>query len=226
MSGPLPSVPKAAKIVLSGLIDGAKPFINAFHVGYSIGASLTATEVLGMATDVASVWSSSLGPGISDTVQLVEVIATALDSSTAPQATFASGAVGGQTTQSVAAGTSLVVQRKVGRRYRGGHSRVYLPGIPAATLDDTERNWDATLLAAFVSQWKDIEDEAVNYLVTAGHTDASAINISYFEGFSNVLYPSGRYHVIPTPRAVPVVDKVTSYAGNPRPCSQRRREQL
>jgi hypothetical protein len=221
----LPPVPKCVRIALQGLIDGSKPFVNLFHLGYSVGGTLTAAEVLQLATDISAAWGSSLAPGLSDTVQLVDVVATALDSSTAPTVTFPSGFVGGQSTQPTAGGTALVVQRKIARRYRGGHSRVYLPGIPAATLADTEDHWDPTLLAAFTGQWESIEGAGATYLVTAGRTDATPVSVSYYEFFTNVLYPSGRYHARPTLRVTPLVDKVVSFNGNPRPCSQRRRQQ-
>jgi|SRR6202035_1070537 len=221
----LPSVPKAAKVVLAGLIDGTKPFVNAFHLGYSVGSSLTLAEVTAIATAAAGSWIADLAPLVSDTIELTNVIATALDSSTAPTFNFGASTTGGHTEQPVPAGTAMVLQRKVGRRYRGGHSRVYLPGMVASYLDDTERAWDVTLLGQIVEAWEDIENAATG-AIAGVHTDVASTNISYYEGFTNFLYPSGRYHVRPTLRAVPVVDIVTDTQGNPRPCSQRRRQQV
>lgn len=221
----LPPVSKVVRITLNGLIQGTKPWVNAFHIGYSLGSSVSAADVLAMATDVVSVWGSTLAPELSDTISLANVVATALDSPTAPEAVVASGTAGGQTTQPVAGGTAMVIQRKVSRRYRGGHSRVYLPGMIASILDDTEEAWDSVSLAQFASQWGAMEQSAGTAIFGTGHTDARAVNVSYFEGFTNVLYPSGRYHVRPTLRITPLVDPVVEFVGNPRPCSQRRRQQ-
>jgi hypothetical protein len=221
----LPNVPNTVRCALNGLIDGTKPWVNLFHLGWSVGGTITSSEVLALATAIVSSWGTDMAPAVSDTLQLAEVIVTALDSSTAPVGIVASGATGALTTQPLNAGTAMVIQRKVARRFRGGHSRVYLPGMVASYLDDTETSWDAANLAAIAEIWADIEQEAVVNLVSAGFTDAFALSISYFDGFTNVLYPSGRYHVKPTPRVTPLRDGVTEWVGNPRPCSQRRRQQ-
>jgi hypothetical protein len=221
----LPNVPKAIRISLDGLIQGTKPWRNSFHYGYSVGAAVSAAEVLALANAIATGWAANIGPALSDTLELASVTATALDSSTAPEATVNPGTAGSVTTQPVAAGTALVMQRKVARRYRGGHSRVYIPGVAAAELDDTEESWDSAFLTAFQANWIEFEDTGVDSLEAGGHTDAQSVNISYYEGFTNFLYPSGRYHVRPTLRVTPLVDAVTDFGINPRPCSQRRRQQ-
>jgi len=218
-------VPKAIKVVFQGLIDGTKPWVNAFHLGYSVGAAVNITEVASLALAIGNAWGTEMAPGVSDTLQLLNTVATALDSDTAPEAVVSTPFTGALTEQPVAGGTAMVIQRKINRRYRGGHSRVYLPGLMASFLSDTEDTWDPAQQTAYAEGWADIEQAAITELISLGHTDARAINISYFFGFTNVLYPSGRYHVKPTPRAVPLVDGVTEFVANPRPCSQRRRQQ-
>lgn len=221
----LPSVPNVVKVAVSGLIDGAKPWVNLFHLGWSVGGSISAAEVLAVANNIAGGWGTNIAPSVSDTIELLQVVVTALASSTAPEATVATATPGLVTTQPVSGGTSFVTQRKIARRYRGGHSRVYLPGVAAAELDDTELEWDATFAAAFANDWGAVEQGGATTLVSNGFTDATPVSVSYYEFFTNVLYPSGRYHVKPTLRATPLVDKITAYAPNPRPCSQRRRQQ-
>jgi hypothetical protein len=218
-------VPKAVKIAFQGLIDGTKPWVNAFHMGWSVGTGLNLAEVTNLATGMGAIWAAELGPNVSDTLQLINTVVTALDSASAPEAVVATPATGAQNTQSVAGGTAMVIQRKVNRRYRGGHSRVYLPGMMAVYLNDTEDQWNPATTAVFAESWADIEQEAITELIADGRTDAQGINISYFFGFTNVLYPSGRYHVRPTARVTPLVDAVVEYVANPRPCSQRRRQQ-
>jgi hypothetical protein len=220
----LPSVPKAAKVILQGFIDGTKPWVNLFHIGYSVGGALTGAEVLAMANAVSAAWGTSLAPSLEDTISLANVIVQALDSSTAPVANDPTVHTGGDSTTPVAAGTAFVVKRLVTRRYRGGHSRVYIPGLGAGALNDDPEEWNAATAAAILADWIEVEDSAVD-AIEGVHTDASSINISYYEGFTNVLYPSGRYHVKPTPRATPVIDQVGFFSYNPKPCSQRRRQQ-
>ena len=221
----LPPVAKAARVVLHGLQMGTKPWVNAFHLGYSIGSSLTLAEVTTIANNVSTAWIGNIAPQVSDTLELAGVIATALDSPTAPTFENTTTHAGGAPDEPLNAGTAMVIQRKVGRRYRGGHSRVYLPGMLAGALNDDTEEWDPTTLASFVSLWAAVEDAAVG-AINGTHTDAASTNISYWEGFTNVLYPSGRYHAKPNARpGGPLVDIVTGFAGNPKPCSQRRRQQ-
>jgi hypothetical protein len=219
----LASVPKAAKIILQGYIDSSKPWVNAFHIGFSVGGALSGAEVLAMASAVNAAWGGSMAPMIEDTISLANVVVQALDSPVAPVANDATPQVGVDSTTPTAAGTAFVVKRLTGRRYRGGHSRVYIPGLGALALSDDPEVWNPTNAANMVAGWDAVEDAASNAIIGV-HTDAQPINISYYFGFTNVLYPSGRYHVKPTPRVTPLVDIVTNYSYNPKPCSQRRRQ--
>jgi hypothetical protein len=49
------------------------------------------------------------------------------------------------------------------------------------------------------------------------------VNVSYFQGFHNFTFPSGRVKAIPTVRPVPVVDLINNFSVNPHVGSQRRR---
>lgn len=49
------------------------------------------------------------------------------------------------------------------------------------------------------------------------------VNVSYFDGFTNKTFPSGRVKPVPTLRATPLVDTVLAYTANPKVASQRRR---
>ncbi len=222
----LPSVPKAIRVVATGLIDGVKPWVNAWHYGYAVGAAISPADLLAMVSAVSTGWGANIAPNISDTVSLLEIIGTALDSPSAPVEVDTTLRAGALTTQSVAADTSMVIQRKVQRRYRGGHSRVYVPGQDAAQLQDTERTWNPAQVVVMIGAWVELEDTGIDALVAAGMTDAQSINVSYYEGFTNVLYPSGRYHAKPTLRGTPLIDPIVDFSANPRACSQRRRAQL
>src|SRR6202035_170186 len=125
----LPSVPKAAKVVLAGLIDGTKPFVNAFHLGYSVGSSLTLAEVTAIATAAAGSWIADLAPLVSDTIELTNVIATALDSSTAPTFNFGASTTGGTPSN----------QCRLARRWCS--SAKWGEGTGVATLGSTCRAW-------------------------------------------------------------------------------------
>src|ERR1700752_522630 len=181
----LPPVPKAARLVVEGLINGIKPFVNSFHIGYSVGSPLTASGFVSIAATLASAWGSNLAPLLVDEVQLISSIVTALDSASAPEAINTTTHTGANAVQGVPAGTAFVVSREVARRYRGGHSRVYIPGFPAAALNDTETEWNPSDVTDYQNAWGNIEQACWEEFVTLGHTDANAINVSYYEGFTN-----------------------------------------
>lgn len=149
---------------------------------------------------------------------------TDLSSTSAPQVLNSSGHVGGTGFAPLAAGTALVIRKHLVRRYRGGHPRTYLPGMSQPFLT-TPTQWDPTELGVVVAAYQAYITAATT---TPGGTAIGAIthvNVSYYEGFTNHTYPSGRIKAIPTPRVTPLVDLIVNTSGNPHPATQRRRDE-
>jgi hypothetical protein len=115
----------------------------------------------------------------------------------------------------------MVIRHKINRRYRGGHPRTYLPGL-AGFYVGANGNWTAASMSATLTGWNTFMASCIASPPAAVGTLVH-VNVSYFTGFVNKMFPSGRQHPVPTVRGTPVVDTIVSESINPRPASQRRR---
>ena len=148
---------------------------------------------------------------------------TDLSSPTAPQVVNSTGATGGAGAAPLSAGVAMVMKYHITRRYRGGKPRAYLPGMSSAYLT-TPTEWNPASLANVTAGWiTHLTAIAAATPVAAG--TGTHVNISYYQGFTNHTYPSGRVKPIPTPRVTPLVDTINNVSGNPTPGSQRRRNE-
>jgi hypothetical protein len=198
--------------------------LNAINRFYMVGSpSPTTTDMALTPSLVRAAWihAGSLQAMHDADVTLVRVDVTCLTTPTAGQATGSFGDAGTNSGNPLPPGTALVIKFKTPRRYRGGHPRAYMTGLiregmtnPSEWLPAYMANW-ATAWSTFIGQLVATTPGSINW--------SGQVNISYFAGFHNVTYPSGRVRSVPTLRAVPVIDSVLSYSVNPRPASQRRR---
>jgi hypothetical protein len=192
-----------------------------YFVSYSGVLSLADAQT--WVNAISAAWA---GPGHAQSVSasqitLTSVELTDLTSPSSPQVSHASGAGGSAGSPAVPAGAAFVLRFRILRRYRGGHPRMYYPGIPASFVS-TSQTWSGSGLALVVGALQGSITDGINAQPAAvGVTQH--VNVSYFQGFHNVTFPSGRIRPVPTLRAVPLVDVITGYVGNPNIGSQRRR---
>lgn len=183
----------------------------------------TQTDLTTWATTVFAQWNASgrIGDLMSFDFHLHKVEATCLTSPTAAQAIVTGDGAAGVGSVAVPNGVALVISFKIGRRYRGGHPRVYIPAMPQAALSGPNA-WSTSTISAVKAAWIAFMND-VTSMAPAGVGSVTLINVSYFAGFHNVTFPSGRIRPVPTPRPVPVTDAIVGYSVNPKPASQRRR---
>lgn len=218
----LPNVPKVVRVD-SHFQEATDPNVMVrMFLRYSGTLSLAdATQwCQNIATASAAFWLANGQP----TLTLVLTELTDLTSPTAPQVQNSTSQSGTSSAHPLAAGTAMVIKYKIARRYRGGHPRAYLPGMSGLWLQ-TPTLWAAASAAGVLTDWNTFLASSVNNatIPTAGTLDH--VNISYYQGFTNHTYPSGRVKAIPTPRATPLVDAITGTAVNLTPASQRRRNE-
>jgi hypothetical protein len=182
--------------------------------------SLLWTASVFNAWHVASGWQSIS----SNDITLTKCETTDLSSSSAPQSVTTGATVGSRSVVPVTAGAAAVVSFKMARRYRGGHPRIYIPGLGYDYIA-TAQQWSSGALAniaAAFNAWA----LAVQAAATSGMGTTIQVNVSYFSGFTNVTFPSGRIRPVPKLRVGgPVVDVLTNAFVNPNVASQRRRNQ-
>lgn len=124
----------------------------------------------------------------------------------------------------VPAGTALLVNYSIARRYRGGKPRSYWPLMVAADLASSS-SWILATLATMTSEWQTSYLDAMIGSTIDGCVIGEQVNVSYYEGFTTPpVAPGRRAKNISTPRAVAITpDPITAFVINPKPASQRRR---
>lgn len=191
-----------------------------FNLSYS-GAAPTAGNCETLAGDIATAWNTDLAEIVSGnwTLTEVDVLDIATDSGL-----FGTAAVSHEGSYSGAAIVSQVannVEFDIGRRYRGGKPRMFIPPPSVGALQDSA-HWTSTFITLSNTQvaafFTAVAALSVGSVGTLGH-----VNLSYYQGFKNVTNSSGRTRAAPTYRPLALLDPITGYATKGVLGSQRRR---
>jgi hypothetical protein len=192
-----------------------------FFASYSGGAP-TAAQLTTVAGQIMGAVVAELTPLQHSSWSTSNVIITDLTSDTSPVGEFAQVNPGTLAGGRLPSSTCALVSQKTGRRYRGGHSRVYLPlGDDTKLLTDS--TWTGAFVTAFGTAWETVVAEAGAYInaVTSG---AQLVMTSFYDGFTNEAYGSPvKYRRVPTPRAAGVNYVIVTYEAQANLASQRRR---
>lgn len=217
---PKPAVNAVAELAAEWVLSEGVKAVTRWFQRLS-GGPLTSGQATDMAGQTAANINTDLNAlFLSDTV-LTQVTCTDLTSPSAGQGVWTGSYAGSDSGIPMGAGVAIIVSEHFARRYRGGHPRRYLPSPAAAHMAD-QQSWTSGFLTAVGTHWGDFV--TAQELVASGGIDlGNFVNVSYYHGFTNVTYPSGRVRPVPTLRATPVVDDITAFTVNPKAGSQRRR---
>lgn len=195
-----------------------------FRTFLQYAGTLSTADAVTWLTNIVAGLTTNLLPVLHNTVSLTLSQLTDLTSTSSPQVQNSTGGSGTGVGTALPQGTALVIKHRIARRYRGGHPRTYLPGLQSSYLTNPG-TWAAGSIGTIVGDY-------LAYIAAAtANTNPVAIgvithvNVSYFQGFTNHTYPSGRVHAIPTPRVTPLVDAIITSIGNSKVASQRRRNE-
>lgn len=191
-----------------------------FYLSYS-GSAPTGANCITLATDIAAAWATHIAPNVLTSFSLteVDVLDVATDSGLSGQWNGDNPGTNGGT--AVPAQVAMNVEFDIARRYRGGKPRMFLP--PGAIGDTVDAgHWstsfiDATnaAMAAFIAEIAALSVGAMGVL--------AHVNLSYYQGFTNVTNSSGRTRAAPKYRDAALLDTVTGYAAKAMLGSQKRR---
>lgn len=185
------------------------------------GPAPDSADCVTLAADIYALQSALAGQWGEGT-DLIGTKVTDLSSSSGGVGEHAQDTPGTRTGSILAAGTAVLVNFVIGRRYRGGKPRSYFPMFTSTDL--VGRNaWQGAsvsgLDSALSTYFAGVLGTGVGSLTITGH-----VNVSYYQGFTVVTSPTtGRARNVPKLRAVPQVDDILSYSVSTRPASQRRR---
>jgi hypothetical protein len=216
----LPAVPKVVRLDFAQLMGEDIHALNRLFVQYT-GTAPSISDLSTFATAVATAWGTDIKGLLSIDETLLTVEATDLSSATASRAIAIANLSGTDAGAPLAAETCFVLDFLIARRYRGGKPRWYGGIVTQPHLLDPQR-WEQ----AFITSWESDFAAFIALVVGAGWTGAgtlSHVSVSYYHLNSVVIGPTGRARNVPQPRAVPLIDAVTGYRGNPVTGSQRRR---
>lgn len=219
---PLPPVPAVVKLLMQTTnADAGYVSVNGIHIHYT-GTAPTPSQLASFATTAATAWGSAYNSHMSSSDSLTGVEAMDLTSPTAATADVTVAHPGTLTGTQLADDVAFVLSAQVARRYRGGHPRSYLKLGDVTSVGDG-RTWDSGFLTAVVTASAGLYT-AIEGAGWSGAGTLSPVNVSYYFGYHNVLYPSGRRVDVPSLRVSgPVVDQITGFVGRPRFGTQRRR---
>jgi hypothetical protein len=216
----LPPVPKTVRVDFHMALTGQSNV--QCRVFFSYAGALSQTDANTWTTTIRSAWGSNIMNHLSNACSLVSTVLTDLTSTSAAQSVDGTSVVGGAALAAVPNGVALVIKHKIARRYRGGHPKLYLPGMTAANLL-TSNQWGSAAITQELSDFNAFITAALT--APAGVGAVTHVSVPYFKGFTAVTNPiTHRVRNVPNlAPGTPVPDVVISNSVNPIPASQRRR---
>ena len=215
----LPNVSKVIRLDFTQSFGSDANIRDRIFVQYS--GALSAADLATFLATWSSAWGAQLSGSLPTTESLTSILGTDLTSSSSPQALNSTARAGTSASAMLTLGVAVVIKFKIARRYRGGHPRWYLVPV-ASAFTQSGNQLTAAGITAYTNAWA--------AFIAAGLTappaamgSVSHCNVSYFAGFTNRTFPSGRIRPVPVVRGTPVIDAVQSYSVNPKLGSQRRR---
>jgi hypothetical protein len=216
----LPAVPNVIRVRFFWHIGEDLAAVCHSFTQYS-GTAPTNAELNTYAAAVMTNYDSDMKGFFASDRILEEVTVTDLTSSTAALGAATGSIAGTRSGDTLPASVCAVEQRKIARRFRGGHSRIYWPAMTQTDMQDSQ-TWKAASASAFETA---ILAFATANLAAAwsGATLIGPVAVSYYSGFTVHTGTTGRARNISTPRTTPIVDSVVDSAVAIGIGSQRKR---
>lgn len=213
---PLPTPGQVVKLEFNTYCEDALA-TNIEYYSYSGSGAVSLAELTAFATS-GTMESGHDGPWDGSMSELgggVNNIYTDLSSDVGVTFTRENTWVGTNTGSAIPASASVVVSRKIARRYRGGHSRVYMMVGTAGDFETSSKKfWQASFLSNVQSGF---DAFLAAFPLTIGSRTWNPVNVSYWE---TVTVGGVKTRQL---RETPLVDTVIQYVAESRVCSQRRR---
>jgi hypothetical protein len=218
----LPPVPKTLKFQ-AVFSDGADSNIHNIHyVSYTNSAAASDIQVI--VTAFSNAWETHMATQLTTNVALEAVLAQDLNSATGAAAESTVTVAGTNAGTKLTSAASFVMGNEGTFRYRGGHSRTYLPGMNEGALLDANTwttAWQTAMVNAWSAFWSEVLSAATSTaLGTLAHVIAHRFGKT---ATAPVSVPGYRLVARSVPLTSPWTEPVTAYKTNPQVGSQRRR---
>lgn len=204
---PLPVVPDVIQLKIEGTYHDAH-WLNQYFVQYT-GAAPAPSDLASYLLHLAGNFCTYYADEMSADNEITNLTATDLATDTGATSSRPESIFGVRAGDFMPAGVAMVASLTIGRRYRGGHPRKYLPWGTAGTMaSGSTIDWDSGFVADCELKFGDCLTETIG--LTVGSTNlVNNVNVSYVSGGAR--------------RATAQVDNVVGSIIRSRICSQRRR---
>lgn len=207
----LPSVPGVLRFTIEGNTP-LFPWVNVLYWNYT-GAAPTGSNCGAFADQLYSTWVTEFAPHMLTASHILKATCTDLTSPTSASGESSAITPGSAGTVEVPASCSVLISKTIGRRYRGGHPRLYLfAGIQTDLADSC--HWGASLTTAIDGGYSALV-AAMNGFAAGAATLGTEQTVSYVDKAVNPVSPFRR--------AVPLVLPVLGHAVEALVAYQRRR---
>jgi len=220
---PLPPVPKALQFQLFYSDGSGAEIIN--NIWFRYTQSCSAGDLQTLCDEIMTQYATHFAPQVMPNVILEEVFGNDHSSPTAPQAGNTHAPVPGTSTgtNSLSSGAAFVMSNLGSMKYRGGHSRTYIPGIAIGGLQD-KNTWTQTAQVNALNGWQALWAAVIQAAPIALGVLARVIAHRYGRtSTSPVLTADSDLPSVPLTN--PFTEDIVAYRTNPQVGSQRRRNQ-
>lgn len=219
----LPPVPKCIQFQLL-YTDGADTDIrNMLYFTYT--QTLSSTDLQTLCNTMVTVWGSHMAGQTVQRCVLEGVIATDLSGPTSAEGSSSIASIPGTivpaTSQGLTSGAAFVMSNITALKYRGGHSRNYIPGLPQSGLLDAN-TWTVAFQTTIINAWAAFLQAFVSTAVPTAVGVLQQVVAHRFGKTAGAPVLSG---VKSVPLSNPFTTAVTAHKTNPQVGSQRRRNQ-
>ena len=200
----LPDIPGLVRVAVHGTLPNSKKWANVFHCSYTPG-DLTQAQADAFVAHFRTAYGN-FQTVISGAVGVNEIVLTDLADVTGVTAVDTTAFSGAHSGDMEPPNVCYLVSWKIARRYRGGHSRTYIPGAIADQVDAGGALVSGTLGA--------LQTAADAFLA-----DLDGVSVPF--ATSKLMVP--HYTLNGVRVSVPEVDQVTAAKASPLIATQRRR---
>jgi len=220
----MPALPPVSHVVRVDVLFSLPGDPNAeFRKFFQYTGALSAADAQAWVSAIHAAFNTRMAGQLYAGVTLKQTTLTDLSSVSAAQAIDATPHAMANANTSLPSGLAMVIKDRIARRYRGGHPKTYLPGVPNANLVGGNQ-WAAGGMAGIIAAWNLWVSDCLTSVPVAA-APAFEVSVSYYQGFTAHQLPSGRWRNVPTLRGTPVVDLVLAHSVNSTAASQRRRNE-
>lgn len=220
---PLPVVPRTIKYSLRYSDSGNTNVENVFYQTFTQPPG--SSDATSLAATVTAQWLTHVSPLMGTWMTLISATVNDLSSTTGAVAVNVTGGAGTAAAGAhLSSGAATVIQTKIARKYRGGHSRIYLPGAGQNDLQTTN-TWTTSYITAVAAGWAAFVNGIITNAPVALGAMQNVVAHRYGRCASPPCSPAPDEDAPSVPLASPYTDAISAWSVNPRVGSQRRRNQ-